>query len=162
MIRSRLSIDREFIDRATKLRFIARVGAGLDAIDVAYAQRKNITLISAPEGNSNAVGEHAMGFLLSLMNRLTRADRQVKSGHWQRELNRGDELKNKTVGIIGYGHMGQSFAKKLSGFDCRVLCHDLQCLFELINKQSRKELQSTVEVALLYPRRVWVWDSNAF
>lgn len=125
VIRSRLSIDREFIDRATKLRFIARVGAGLDAIDVAYAQRKNITLISAPEGNSNAVGEHAMGFLLSLMNRLTRADRQVKSGHWQRELNRGDELKNKTVGIIGYGHMGQSFAKKLSGFDCRVLCHDL-------------------------------------
>ena len=125
VIRSRIKIDREFIDHAKSLKFIARVGAGLDAIDVFYAQEKGIELISAPEGNSNAVGEHAMGFVLSLMNRLNPADRQVKSGQWQREINRGEELKGKTVGIIGYGHMGQSFAKKLSGFDCRVLCHDI-------------------------------------
>ncbi len=126
VIRSRFKIDRLFIDAATNLKFIARVGAGLESIDVAYAERKGIYLINSPEGNRNAVGEQALGMLLSLFNHLNRADREVKSGQWNREQNRGVELEGKTVGIIGYGNMGKAFAKKLQGFDCEVLCHDLK------------------------------------
>jgi D-3-phosphoglycerate dehydrogenase len=126
VIRSRFPIDQAFIDSATQLQFIARVGAGLESIDCDYAQAKNITLIAAPEGNSNAVGEHALGMLLNLFNNLTQANQQVREGKWQREGNRGYELEGKTVGIIGYGNMGKSFAKKLAGFDVKVLCHDIQ------------------------------------
>jgi D-3-phosphoglycerate dehydrogenase / 2-oxoglutarate reductase len=125
VIRSRFKIDKEFIDKATRLKFIARVGAGLESIDCAYAISKNIHLIAAPEGNKNAVGEHALGMLLSLMNKLNRADKMVREGHWVREGNRGHELEGKTVGLIGYGNMGKSFAKKLRGFDVKVLCHDI-------------------------------------
>lgn len=125
VIRSRFKIDKDFIDKATNLQFIARVGAGLESIDCEYAASKNIALIAAPEGNRNAVGEHALGMLLSLMNKLNRADKLVREGHWVREGNRGYELEGKTVGIIGYGNMGKSFAKKLRGFDVTVLCHDI-------------------------------------
>ncbi|MGC4041135.1 MAG: 2-hydroxyacid dehydrogenase [Flavobacterium sp.] len=125
VIRSRFKIDKEFIDKATNLRFIARVGAGLESIDCDYALSKNISLIAAPEGNRNAVGEHALGMLLSLMNKLNRADKLVREGHWIREGNRGHELDGKTVGLIGYGNMGKSFAKKLRGFDVEVLCYDI-------------------------------------
>lgn len=126
VIRSRFKIDKEFIDKATQLKFIARVGAGLESIDVDYAASKGIQLISAPEGNRNAVGEHALGMLLSLFNKLKQADRQIRSGKWLREENRGLELDGKTVGLIGYGNMGKSFAKKLRGFDVEVLCYDIK------------------------------------
>ncbi len=125
VIRSRFKIDREFIDKATNLKFIARVGAGLESIDCDYARSKKIHLIAAPEGNRNAVGEHAIGMLLSLMNKLNRADKLVREGKWIREGNRGYELEGKTVGLIGYGNMGKSFAKKLRGFDVEVLCYDV-------------------------------------
>jgi len=126
VIRSRFKIDRAFIDRATNLKFIARVGAGLESIDCDYALSKGIHLIAAPEGNRNAVGEQALGMLLSLFNNLNKADREVRDGHWIREGNRGHELEGKTVGIIGYGNMGKSFAKKLRGFDVEVLCYDIK------------------------------------
>jgi len=124
VIRSKFNVDRKFIDGGTSLRFIARAGAGTDNIDEAYAAEKNITLINAPEGNMDAVGEHAVGLLLSLMNNFQRADAEIRSGSWKREANRGYELKGKTVGIIGYGFMGKSFAKKLSGFDVNVIAYD--------------------------------------
>ncbi|TDP59972.1 2-hydroxyacid dehydrogenase [Flavobacterium dankookense] len=126
VIRSRFKIDKAFIDKAANLKFIARVGAGLESIDCEYAETKQIQLIAAPEGNRNAVGEHALGMLLSLMNKLNRADKLVREGKWIREGNRGYELDGKTVGIIGYGNMGKSLAKKLKGFDVTVLCYDLQ------------------------------------
>ena len=125
VIRSRFKIDKQFLDRATNLQFIARVGAGLESIDCEYAESKGVHLIAAPEGNRNAVGEHALGMLLSLFNNLNKADREVRSGHWNRETNRGHELDGKTIGIIGYGNMGKSFAKKLRGFDVEVLCYDI-------------------------------------
>lgn len=125
VIRSRFKIDASFIDKATNLQFIARVGAGLESIDCDYAAAKGIRLIAAPEGNANAVGEHALGMLLSLFNQLNKANSEVKSGHWNREANRGHELEGKTIGIIGYGNMGKSFAKKLRGFDVTVLCYDI-------------------------------------
>ncbi len=126
VIRSRFKIDKQFLDKATNLKFIARVGAGLESIDCDYATSKNIHLIAAPEGNCNAVGEHALGMLLSLFNKLNSADQLVRKGQWMREGNRGHELDGKTVGIIGYGNMGKSFAKKLKGFDANVLCYDIQ------------------------------------
>jgi D-3-phosphoglycerate dehydrogenase len=126
VIRSRFKIDKAFLDKATNLQFIARVGAGLESIDCEYAISKNITLIAAPEGNRNAVAEHTLGMILSLFNKLNEADREIRSGHWNRESNRGHELDGKIVGIIGYGNMGKSFAKKLRGFDVEVLCYDIQ------------------------------------
>jgi len=125
VIRSRFKIDKTFIDKAKNLQFIARVGAGLESIECEYAESKNIKLIAAPEGNASAVGEHALGMLLSLFNKLNNADKEVKSGQWNRESNRGTELDGKTVGIIGYGNMGKSFAKKLRGFEVDVLCYDI-------------------------------------
>lgn len=125
VIRSRFKIDKTFIDKATNLQFIARVGAGLESIDCEYATKKGIQLITAPEGNKNAVGEHALGMLLSIMNKLNRADKLVREGKWIREGNRGYELEGKTIGLIGYGNMGKSFAKKLRGFDVTVLCYDI-------------------------------------
>jgi D-3-phosphoglycerate dehydrogenase len=126
VLRSRFSIDKPFLDKATNLQFIGRVGAGLENIDCEYAAQKNIYLISAPEGNRNAVGEHSLGMLLSLFNKLNKADTEVRDGKWLREENRGIELDGKTVGLIGYGNMGKSFAKKLRGFEVDVLCYDIQ------------------------------------
>src|SRR5690554_701370 len=126
VIRSRFKIDKSFLDAASNLKFIARVGAGLESIDTEYAEKRNVKLIAAPEGNRNAVGEHTLGMLLSLFNKLNKADGEVKNGLWNREANRGTELDGKTVGIIGYGNMGKAFAKKLRGFDCEVLCFDIK------------------------------------
>lgn len=125
IIRSRFAIDQSFLDKADNLKFIGRVGAGLENIDVPYAEKKGVFLAAAPEGNRNAVGEHALGMLLSLFNNLNKADREVRRGIWDREGNRGHELDGKTVGIIGYGNMGKAFAKKLQGFDVEVLCYDI-------------------------------------
>ena len=152
IIRSRFKIDKQFIDRATNLKFIARVGAGLESIDCEYAKSKNIALIAAPEGNRNAVGEHTLAMLLSLLNKLNRANELVKKGHWIREGNRGFELDGKTIGIIGYGNMGKSFAKKLRGFDVTVLCHDiLKNVADANAKQvSLAELQEKSDVLSLH------------
>ena len=152
VIRSRFKIDKNFIDKATNLQFIARVGAGLESIDCDYALSKNIQLIAAPEGNSNAVGEHALGMLLLLLNKLNSADKLVREGKWIREGNRGYELENKTIGLIGYGNMGKSFARKLRGFDVTVLCYDIQ---EKVGDQnakqvSLKELQKNADVLSLH------------
>jgi D-3-phosphoglycerate dehydrogenase / 2-oxoglutarate reductase len=123
-VRTKFLIDKELIDSATKLKFVARAGAGLDNIDEAYASQKQVQLLNAPEGNRDAVGEHALGMLLSLMNNFQKGDREIRDGIWDREGNRGYELKGKTVGIIGYGHMGRSFAKRLLGFDVNVIAYD--------------------------------------
>jgi D-3-phosphoglycerate dehydrogenase len=152
VIRSRFKIDKTFLDKATNLQFIARVGAGLESIDCDCALSKNISLIAAPEGNSNAVGEHALGMLLSLLNNLNKAFSEIKSGYWNRENNRGHELEGKTIGIIGYGNMGKSFAKKLRGFDVEVLCYDiLENVSDDNAKQvSLSELQQKADVVSLH------------
>jgi D-3-phosphoglycerate dehydrogenase len=152
VIRSRFKIDKEFLDKATNLQFIARVGAGLESIDCEYALSKNIELIAAPEGNRNAVAEHTLGMILSLFNKLNIADREIRSGHWNRESNRGHELNGKTIGIIGYGNMGKAFAKKLRGFDVEVLCYDiLENVGDANAKQvSREELQLKADVLSLH------------
>lgn len=152
VIRSRFKIDKAFLDSAKNLRFIARVGAGLESIDVDYAESKGIKLIAAPEGNRNAVAEHSLGMLLNLFNKLNTADREIRQGHWKRESNRGHELDGKIVGIIGYGNMGKSFAKKLRGFDVDVLCHDiLDGVGDANAKQvSLSELQKKADVLSLH------------
>ena len=126
VIRSRFKIDNVFIENAPNLKFIARVGAGLENIDIDYAEKKGIRLIGAPEGNRNAVGEHTLGMILSLLNKMNKADREVRQGKWIREDNRGIELDGKTVGIIGYGNAGKAFAKKLKGFDVNTICYDIK------------------------------------
>ncbi len=124
VMRSKFKLNRPYMDAGKNLRFVCRAGAGMDNIDEAYAAEKGIALINAPEGNADAVGEHAIGLLLALMNNFNVADAQVRAGTWQREANRGYELKGKTVGIIGYGFMGHSFARKLSGFEVNVIAYD--------------------------------------
>jgi len=126
IIRSRISIDKDFIDKCKNLKFIARIGSGIENIDVDYAKQKGIQIISTPEGNSNAVGEHALGMLLSILNNINSSNSEVKKGIWNRESNRGIELKNKTVGLIGYGNTGKSFAKKLNGFDVNTIFYDIK------------------------------------
>ena len=152
VIRSRFKIDKIFLDKATNLQFIARVGAGLESIDCDYALSKNVQLIAAPEGNRNAVAEHTLGMILSLFNKLNIADQEIRSGHWNRESNRGHELDGKTVGIIGYGNMGKWFAKKLRGFDVEVICYDiLENVGDSNAKQvSLKELQLKTDVLSLH------------
>ena len=124
VVRSSLKIDREFIDAGKRLKFIARVGAGMENIDTEYAQSKGIRCLNSPEGNRSAVAEHAVGMLLMLFRNMRMADEQIRKGIWKREENRGIELEGKTVGIIGYGNMGSAFAKRLSGFGLRVLSYD--------------------------------------
>lgn len=152
IIRSRFKIDAAFLAKATNLQFIGRVGAGLENIDCEYAASKNIELIAAPEGNRNAVGEHSLAMLLSLFNKLNKADREVKNGKWLREDNRGIELDGKTIGLIGYGNMGKSFAKKLKGFEVRVLCYDLKPNVgdENCTQVSLQELQQNCDVLSLH------------
>ena len=152
IIRSRFSIDKTFLDKATKLQFIGRVGAGLENIDTDYALVKGIHLVAAPEGNRNAVGEHTLGMLLSLFNNLNKADKEVREGKWLREDNRGIELDGKTVGLIGYGNMGKAFAKKLQGFDVEVVCYDIKANMGDKNcKQvSLEELQMKADVLSLH------------
>ncbi|WP_282629564.1 2-hydroxyacid dehydrogenase [Empedobacter sedimenti] len=125
IVRSRFPIDKDFLSKAINLKFIGRVGAGLENIDEDYAAKRKIILFNSPEGNRDSVGEHAVGMLLMLMHHLRRADIEVRNGIWKREENRGDELKGKTVGIIGYGNMGNAFAKRLQGFDVNVICYDI-------------------------------------
>jgi D-3-phosphoglycerate dehydrogenase / 2-oxoglutarate reductase len=152
IIRSRFTIDKQFLDKTTQLKFIGRVGAGLENIDVDYAKQKGIYLIAAPEGNRNAVGEHTLGMLLSLFNRINKANTEVKKGIWHREDNRGIELDGKTIGIIGYGNMGKAFAKKLRGFNVEVICYDIKD--EVADKNckqvSLQEFKERVDVISLH------------
>ena len=123
-IRTKFLIDRAIIDAGSNLKFIARAGAGMDNVDEEYAISKGIACINAPEGNRDAVGEHVIGMLLSLLNNLRTGDQQIRDGIWDRGANRGWELKGKTVAIIGYGNNGRSFAQKLSGFEVNVIAYD--------------------------------------
>ena len=148
IIRSRFTINKQFLDAAKNLKFIGRV----ENIDCDYAFRKGIELIAAPEGNRNAVGEHVLGMLLSLMNKLNKADHEVREGKWLREANRGIELDGKTVGIIGYGNMGKAFAKKLQGFHVCILCYDIKPNVgdENCQQVSLEELQTKADVVSLH------------
>ncbi len=152
IIRSRFSIDKAFLDKAKNLKFIGRVGAGLENIACNYAASKNIHLIAAPEGNRSAVGEHSLAMLLSLFNKLIKADKEVRIGKWLREENRGIELEGKIIGLIGYGNMAKSFAKKLRGFDVEVLCYDIKSGLsdENCKQVSLLELQEKADVLSLH------------
>lgn len=125
IIRSRIPLDKNFLEKGKNLKFIARVGAGMENIDIPVAEKLGIQLINSPEGNRDSVAEHVVGMLLVIMNRLFIASQEVKKGIWKREENRGDELLGKTVGLIGYGNMGKATAKRLSGFGCKVIFHDI-------------------------------------
>lgn len=124
IIRSKTPMDRELLEKATRLQFIGRAGAGLDQLDLAYLKERGVQLFHAAKGNRDAVAEHALGGILTLFNHLPQADQQVRKGIWDREGNRGEELMGKTVGIFGFGNMGKAFSKRLKGFDVRVLAYD--------------------------------------
>ncbi|OOG71137.1 2-hydroxyacid dehydrogenase [Algoriphagus sp. A40] len=124
IIRSKTPMDRELLEKAINLKFIGRAGAGLDQIDLDYLVERRVKLFHAAKGNRDAVAEHAVGGLLALFNNIIKADGEVRKGIWDREGNRGHELMGKTVGIMGYGNMGKSFAKRLSGFGVKVLAYD--------------------------------------
>lgn len=152
IIRSRIPLDKSFLERAKNLKFIARVGAGMENIDISVAERLGIQLINSPEGNRDSVAEHVVGMLLILMNRLFIASQEVKNGIWLREENRGDELLGKTVGLIGYGNMGKATAKRLSGFGCTVIFHDILpgLSDEYATQVPLKELQERAEILSLH------------
>lgn len=149
ILRSKMKLDTTLLASAPKLKFVARAGAGVDEIDEDFLQEKGITLINAPEGNRDAVGEHTLGMLLCLMNNIHTADREVRNMQWKREANRGYELGSRTVGIIGYGNMGQAFAKRLKGFGCEVLAYDngkTGYSDEYAKEASLEELQEKADV----------------
>ncbi|WP_426274540.1 2-hydroxyacid dehydrogenase [Chryseobacterium sp. S-02] len=152
IIRSRIPLDKNFLENAKNLKFIARVGAGMENIDIPVAEKLGIQLINSPEGNRDSVAEHVVGMLLILMNRLFIASQEVKNGIWLREENRGDELLGKTVGLIGYGNMGKATAKRLSGFGCKVIFHDIlpDLSDEYATQVSLKELKEKAEVLSLH------------
>ncbi|MCQ4142387.1 2-hydroxyacid dehydrogenase [Chryseobacterium sp. EO14] len=152
IIRSRIPLDKNFLEKAKNLKFIARVGAGMENIDIPMAEKLGIQLINSPEGNRDSVAEHVVGMLLILMNRLFIASQEVKNGIWLREENRGDELLGKTVGLIGYGNMGKATAKRLSGFGCTVIFHDIlpDLSDEFATQVSLEELKERAEVVSLH------------
>lgn len=152
IIRSRIPLDKNFLEKAKNLKFIARVGAGMENIDIPVAEKLGIQLINSPEGNRDSVAEHVVGMLLILMNRLFIASQEVKKGIWLREENRGDELLGKTIGLIGYGNMGKATAKRLSGFGCKVIFHDIlpNLSDEYATQVSLDELKEKSEVLSLH------------
>ena len=152
VIRSRIPIDEDLIDHAKNLKFIARVGSGTENIDIEYAKKRGITILSAGEGNANAVGEHTLSLILSLFNNIIKANNEINNNVWQREGNRGIELENKTVGIIGYGKTGKNFAKKLAGFNVKVLCNDIieNIADDHAEQVSIDEIQSKCDIISLH------------
>ena len=152
IIRSRIPLDAHFLEKAKNLKFIARVGAGMENIDIAKAQELDIKLINSPEGNKDAVAEHVIGTLLVLMNRLFISSNEVKKGIWLREENRGKEILGKTFGIIGYGNMGKAVAKRLSGFGCKTIFYDIKPNLsdEFATQVSLQELQENADILSLH------------
>lgn len=152
IIRSRIPLDKNFLENAQNLKFIARVGAGMENIDLEAAKNLGISLINSPEGNRDAVAEHVVAMLLILMNRLFIASEEVKNGVWKREENRGDELLGKTFGIIGYGNMGKATAKRLSGFGVEVIFYDIlpNLEDEFAKQVSLEELQERADILSLH------------
>ncbi|WP_106917980.1 2-hydroxyacid dehydrogenase [Chryseobacterium aurantiacum] len=152
IIRSRIPLDKNFLEQGKNLKFIARVGAGMENIDIPAAEALGIQLINSPEGNRDSVAEHVVGMLLVIMNRLFIASQEVKNGIWKREENRGDELLGKTVGLIGYGNMGKATAKRLSGFGCKVIFHDIlpDLSDEFATQVTLDELKQSAEVLSLH------------
>ena len=152
IIRSRIPLDVHFLEKAKNLKFIARVGAGMENIDIAKAQELGIKLINSPEGNKDAVAEHVIGTLLVLMNRLFISSNEVKKGIWLREENRGEEILGKTFGIIGYGNMGKAVAKRLSGFGCKTIFYDIKPNLsdEFATQVSLQELQENADILSLH------------
>ncbi len=153
VIRSKINFDKALLDAATGLKFIARVGAGMESIDVDYAKQKGIACFNSPEGNRDAVAEHALAMLLNLFNNLHKANAQVKSGVWKREENRGIEIKGKTIGIIGCGNMGNAFAERLCGFGCNVIAYDKYktgYTSQFVKETSMQELYETCDVVSLH------------
>lgn len=152
IIRSRIPLDKNFLEKAKNLKFIARVGAGMENIDKEVAKNLGIELINSPEGNRDSVAEHVVGMLLILMNRLFIASNEVKNGIWKREENRGDELLGKTFGIIGYGNMGRATAKRLSGFGVKVIFHDIlsDVQDEFAEQVSLDKLQEEADILSLH------------
>ncbi|MFA8301260.1 MAG: NAD(P)-dependent oxidoreductase [Hyphomicrobiales bacterium] len=153
IIRSKIKIDRNFIDNATNCKFIARVGAGLENIDVEYAETKGIYCLNSPEGNRDAVGEQAVGMLIMLMNNLIRADHEVRNLIWKRKENRGNEIKERTIGIIGYGNMGKAFAQRIASFGANIIAYDkykTNFSDEFVKEVSLEELQRTSDIVSLH------------
>ena len=152
IIRSRIPLDAHFLEKAKNLKFIARVGAGMENIDITKTQELGIKLINSPEGNKDAVAEHVIGTLLVLMNRLFISSNEVKNGIWLREENRGEEILGKTFGIIGYGNMGKAVAKRLSGFGCKTIFYDIKPNLsdESATQVSLQELQENADILSLH------------
>lgn len=153
ILRSRIRMDEDFLQHATSLKFIGRPGAGLENIDLKFCEKKNVNVYRSPEGNMDAVGEHAIGMLLMLLNNLKRADSEVRQGIWKREENRGHELKGKTVAIVGYGFMGSTFAKKLIGFDVNLIAYDkykTNFSDDFVKEASLKEVFEKADVVSLH------------
>ena len=153
IIRSGIPINKELLDVAINLKFIGRVGAGLENIDIEYAEAKGILCINAPEGNRDAVGEHTLAMLLNILNRIRIADQEVRAGIWKREENRGTELSGKTIGIIGYGNMGSAFAKRLQGFDVHTIAYDKyknNYSSNLVKEEQMQTLFDTCDVVSLH------------
>jgi len=152
IIRSRIPLNAHFLEKAKNLKFIARVGAGMENIDTTKAQELGIKLINSPEGNKDAVAEHVLGTLLVLMNRLFISSNEVKKGIWLREENRGEEILGKTFGIIGYGNMGKAVAKRLSGFGCKTIFYDIKPNLsdEFATQVSLQELQENADILSLH------------
>lgn len=153
IVRGKLRLDNAFFARASQLRFVARAGSGKDNIDVEEAERRGIAVLNSPEGNRNAVAEHAIGLMLNLLNRITSANEEVKKRQWNRESNRGVELGHQTIGIIGFGHTGQAVAKCLSGFGCHTLAYDINGIQDplpFVQVATLEEIQRESDIITLH------------
>ena len=157
VIRSRFKIDTDFLKNGKRIKFIARVGSGLENIDIKYLKKRGIELISAPEGNSNAVGEHSVCLILSLLNKLNLANDSVKNKQWNRDKFRGHEIENKTIGIIGYGNTGKSLAKKLTGFNVKeIIFYDIikKTKDSIARQVSIEELQNKSNILSIHTPKI--------
>lgn len=155
IINSKILVDKAMLDSAPKLRFVGRLGSGMEIIDLEYAAKKGVAIHGAPEGNRNAVAEHALGMLIALANNFLRADREVRNKDWQREKNRGFEIMGKTIGIIGFGHTGSQFAKKLQGMGMKILAYDKYKTnytqdFPYVKETNLKSLQTDADIISLH------------
>ncbi|MEQ9149850.1 MAG: NAD(P)-dependent oxidoreductase [Cytophagales bacterium] len=153
VVRSKLNLDSEFFTKAHSLKFIARAGAGLDQIDLNEVQKRDIEVFNAPEGNKDALAEHSIGLMLSLLHKIVKSDNEIRQGKWLREDNRGFELNTKTVGVIGFGHMGRAFAEKLIGFGCSVVTFDIKPSLDLpshVKKVSWEEFTQKCDIVSLH------------